>query len=70
MTGKNNLELEWDNHFKRVAEIEKLSSNKLSLNSSNISIAVDGSVTNMQLQYINSNIKNWLNLIFMSIVLI
>lgn len=57
MTGKNNLELEWDNHFKRVAEIEKLSSNKLSLNSSNISIAVDGSVTNVQLQYINSNIK-------------
>lgn len=70
MTGKNNLELEWVNHFKRVAEIEKLSSNKLSLNSSNISIAVDGSVTNVQLQYINSNIKNWLNLIFMSIVLI
>lgn len=70
MTGKNNLELEWDNHFKRVAEIEKLSSNKLSLNSSNISIAVDGSVTNVQLQYINSNIKNWLNLIFMSFVLI
>lgn len=57
MTGKNNLELEWDNHFKRVAEIEKLSSNKLSLNSSNISIAVDGSVTYVQLQYINSNIK-------------
>lgn len=57
MTGKNNLELEWDNRFKRVAEIEQLSSNKLSLNSSNISIAVDGSVTNVQLQYINSNIK-------------
>lgn len=70
MTGKNNLELEWDNHFKRVAEIEKLSSNKLSLNSSSISIAVDGSVTNVQLQYINSNIKNWLNLMFMSFTLI
>lgn len=57
MTGKNSLELECDNHFKSVAETEKLFSNKLSLNSSNISIAVDGSITNMQLHYINFNIN-------------